>query len=357
MRPVLPRPATATAIRVLVLAALLAFVVSTQYLFQPFVWRHWPLDEVLLGWLEVLRDRVVGALAIGSTVALALQWPLRRRWARAAALALAIVGGAAGAEAAMSALDWPASAPSAAELAARTLRWSVFACGIVGLWVARQRALAVDEAARSEAAARMRTERQLSALRLQALQSQIEPHFLFNTLATVKRLGSTEPAQCARLLDHLHTFIRLSQAAQPGDARWTLRQDLQMVRAYLSVVEMRMNGRLRVRIDVDEAALGDLEVPPLALGTLVENAVKHGITPAPEGGEIAVDARREAGMIELRVADTGVGLRSEGGAGIGLANTRARLRTLHGEHAGLTLAANRPTGVVASLRWAQAATA
>jgi signal transduction histidine kinase len=341
--------------QLLPLAALLALVTSTQYLFQPFVWRNWPLDEVLVGWIEVLRDHLVVASAIGAAIVTALRVPLRRRGARAALLAAAIFAGACGGEALMSALGWPASAESPIDLAERTLRWAVFAGGIVGLGVARQRALAADDAMRNEAALRSRAQVQLSALRLQALQSQIEPHFLFNTLATVKRLGSTEPVRCGRLLDHLHTFIRLSQAAHPGDRRWTLGQELEMVRAYLSVVEMRMNGRLRVRIEIDERLFGNLELPPLALGTLVENAVKHGITPATEGGEIVVDARREDGMIELRVADTGVGLRGEGGTGIGLANTRERLRTLHGGRAGVTLAANRPSGVIAALQWPEVA--
>jgi LytS/YehU family sensor histidine kinase len=111
-----------------------------------------------------------------------------------------------------------------------------------------------------------------------------------------------------------------------------------------------MEGRLRLCFDIDAAAAA-CDAPPLALATLVENAVKHGITPATEGGEIRVAATTSGGRLRLQVADTGVGLRSVGGSGIGLANTRARLRSLYGDAARLSLGANQPSGVVAVIEW------
>lgn len=261
--------------QVLPLAALLALISSSQYLFQPFVWRHWPVDTVLLGWIEILGDRLLVAGSVATAVIVALSLPLQGRVARGTALALAIVAGAAGGEALLHTLGLPGAPAAVADAAQNTLRWSVFAAGIVGLWVAWSRALAADAAVRDAAQAKAAAERQLTALRVQALQAQIEPHFLFNTLATVKRLSSVEPARCQQLLAHLHTFVRLSQAAQPGQLRWTLSEEIELARAYLSVVEMRMDGRLRVTIDI-EAALGNFDIPPLVLATLVENAVKHG---------------------------------------------------------------------------------
>ena len=335
--------------RVLPFASLLALVSSSQYLFQPFVWRHWSVDAVLLGWLEILLDRVLVIGCIAVAVIAALSWPLERPLARGSALAVAIVVGAIGGEALLFALGRPGAASSVFQAGEKVLRWGIFAAGIVGVWVAWARVLSADAAVRNAKREQARAEHQLTALRVQALQAQVEPHFLFNTLATVKRLSSIEPARCQRLLTHLHTFVRLSQAAQPAQLRWTLAEEVELARAYLGVVEMRMNGRLRVTIDIDPLLAG-FHVPPLVLATLVENAVKHGITPATNDSDIVVSARRTASAVELGVADTGIGFRASTGSGIGLANTRARLRSLYGDAAVLQLTANRPTGVVATLR-------
>jgi hypothetical protein len=334
---------------VLPVAAGLALLVSTQYLAQPFVWRHWPVDEVMLGWLEVLRDRLVVALAIGWAVVAALRSSTDRL--RAAGVVAAIVAGAAAGEGLIVLAAWPSASADTADFAGRVLRWSVAAGGIAALRVAQLRALAADSAVRGVLQAQAASERQLSSLRMQALRSQIEPHFLFNTLATVKRLGSTEPAQCERLLADLHTFVRLSQAAQPAEGGWTLGQELELVRSYLGVIERRMNGRLGVRIEAD-ATLHAAELPALALATLAENAVKHGITPSMREGAIVIEARRNGADLVVCVADTGVGFGAtgSGGSGIGLANTRSRLVTRYGSRAALTLRANRPSGVVATLR-------
>jgi hypothetical protein len=334
---------------VLPIAAVLALLVSTQYLAQPFVWRHWPVDEVLLGWLEVLRDRLAVALAMALAIVAALRLPSRGWW-RAATVAASIVAGAAVGEGLISLAAWPSASHDGAEFWGRVLRWSVAGGGIAALRVAQLRALAADAAVRGALQLQAESERQLSSLRMQALRSQIEPHFLFNTLATVKRLGNTEPVQCERLLTDLHTFVRLSQAAQPAEGGWTLGQELELVRSYLGVIERRMDGRLSVRITVD-AALQTAELPALALATLVENAVKHGITPSTRDGSIAIAARGDGADLVVAVADTGVGFGAgSGGSGIGLANTRSRLATRYASRASLALHANQPSGVVATLR-------
>ncbi len=141
----------------------------------------------------------------------------------------------------------------------------------------------------------------------------------------------------------------------PGSGdRATLGDEVDLVRSYLAIVEMRMSGRLTVIFDVPDS-LRDHASPPLTLATLVENAVKHGITPAPDGGTITVSARCDADALELVVADTGVGISgsaqtSMGGAGIGLANIRSRLRALYRGAASLRITGNAPRGVRAVIR-------
>jgi len=335
----------ASPLRVLGVALALAFVVSTQFLFQPFVWRHWAPDEVLLGWLEVLQDRAVVAACIAAGFVLARSANGRRTLA----LGLGIAAGAAAGELALMLLATPAAAGDGAALAGRVLRWSFIAAALMALLALWRRALHAQDSLRRHELARLEGEAQAATLRLQALRAQIEPHFLFNTLATVRSLGATEPALRTELLDHLHAFIRLSMVAQPGDRPWTLAEEIELVRAYLGVVVLRMDGRLRVSFVVDEAVRA-CQMPPLLVATLVENAVKHGITPALAGGEIAVQAQRDGGHLQVRVADTGVGFQAHGGSGIGLSNSRARLRTLYGEQASLELHAHSPQGVVALLR-------
>ncbi len=331
------------------LAALaLAAVVSTQFLFQPFIWRHWPVGEILLGWLEILRDRVVVAAAIAFAFATVLRLPLSHGPGRALAIGLGIALGAAAGEAGLMLLAVPMAAGDAATLAGRVLRWSSVAVSVAALQNVRMRSARVENDLRRAELAKLEGDTQLANLRLQALRAQIEPHFLFNTLATVRHLGATDPALRARLLDHLHTFTRLSLAAQPGNQVWTLGQELELVRAYLGVVGIRMDGLLAVDFDVDDAGLA-CDLPPLMLATLVENAVKHGITPSTRGGSIRIEARHDRNGLAVTVADTGVGFRASAGTGIGLANTRARLRTAYGARASLGLRGNHPCGVVALL--------
>ena len=349
-----------SAARALVLAAVLGVAVAMEYLFQPFVWRNWPVDEVLLGWLPILGGRISVALAMGAAGWLALQtaWRLPLP-VRSLLYALAVVAAALAAE---RALQWAGAGDagtSGTDIAFRVLRWSTLALGSAALLLTWRKALSADDALRSAEQQRLAADLQLADLRLQALQSQIEPHFLFNTLATARRLGGTDPGQCARLLEHLHDFLRLGRVATPARLGWRLEDELELVRAYLGVIEMRMGGRLRLRYDIAPETAG-CEIPPLALATLVENAVKHGITPSSDGGEIAVGAHREhrqgddgGAVLVLSVIDTGVGFgmsASHGGTGIGLANTRARLQSLYGQDAALTLGANAPRGAVARIR-------
>jgi signal transduction histidine kinase len=195
---------------------------------------------------------------------------------------------------------------------------------------------------------RLQLDRELDNAHLQLLQAQVEPHFLFNTLANLRRLVRTEPSAAQAMLADL---LRYLAEALPRlrDERSTVARELALVRAYLALHQVRMGSRLKVTIDAPDA-VADLPVPPMVLLTLVENAIKHGIGPQVEGGEIRVQAQRQPeGPLMLSVTDTGRGLVAGSGHGSGLANLRARLKALYGQAAALSLTAKQPQGVVATV--------
>jgi hypothetical protein len=196
---------------------------------------------------------------------------------------------------------------------------------------------------------RMALDREMAEARLQVMQAQIEPHFLFNTLANVRRLYQTDPQAGADMLDNLMRYFAVAlPRMREGDG--DLARERELIEAYLKVHLIRMGPRLTFDVDFP----GDLDgerVPPMMLLTLVENAIKHGLNPLPDGGHIRVTAVREAGKLVLRVSDSGRGFElGEGtGGGTGLANIRARLNAQYGPAAGLSLTKNEPRGVTAQI--------
>jgi sensor histidine kinase YesM len=208
-------------------------------------------------------------------------------------------------------------------------------------------------AANLEAEARQsELSRQLAESKLKLLQSQIEPHFLFNTLGSAQQLAEKSAPDAARLISDLIRFLRATTPTLRDDAT-TAKQDAAMVRAYLRIMQTRLGARLQWSVTIPEG-LEDAAVPPGMLITLVENAIKHGIEPVPEGGRIDVTAAREAHADGARIAwsvvDTGAGLvGAPCVSGIGLANIRERLALQYGERAVLETDANDPRGFVARL--------
>lgn len=194
-------------------------------------------------------------------------------------------------------------------------------------------------------------ERRAVDARLRLLQAQVEPHFLFNTLANVRELVDSGSPQASSVLGSLIAYLR---AAVPriNDPATTLGQELELVRAYLDIMQMRMPDRLQYSLQADAAA-PRLRCPPMSLLALVENAVRHGIDPSEEGGRIDVTIKVENGICRTVVADTGVGLRREdsGGLGTGLAALRERLRLTFGAEARLDLSPTPPHGVTAVLEF------
>jgi LytS/YehU family sensor histidine kinase len=187
----------------------------------------------------------------------------------------------------------------------------------------------------------------MSEAQLQVLQSQIEPHFLFNSLAHVRRLCQTNPTAGRAMLRHLSRYLSASQPAL-RESGIALGQDLELAIAYLNIQQIRMGSRLAFEIDVP-TQLREARVPPMMLTTLVENAIKHGLSPLPEGGAVRIGAQRNGDTLAIDVSDTGQGFQTNVGSGVGLANIRARLAILHGGAGQLSLFQNSPHGVTARI--------
>ena len=224
---------------------------------------------------------------------------------------------------------------------------------LVGPWIAlgalvrQKEAFARDQALRFELE-RSELERKALDARLHLLQAQVAPHFLFNTLANVQALVDAGSPQAPAVLRALIAYLR---AAVPRlhEASTTLGQELDLVQAYLELMHMRMPDRLTYSLHADESARA-LTCPPITLLTLVENAVRHGIDPAEDGGRIDIEVRHRGEHCLVRVRDTGVGLHStSSGLGTGLSNLRERLRLIFGARASLSVTERPPHGVCAEL--------
>jgi len=192
-----------------------------------------------------------------------------------------------------------------------------------------------------------RFEREMAEARLQVLKAQIEPHFIFNTLANVRRLHEKDPAAGRAMLDNLMRYLEIA-LPRMRDAESSLGRDVELIDAYLRIQQIRMGRRLAYGIDVP-ASLRACRVPPMMLLTLVENALKHGIGRVPDGGKVRVTARAEGDRLYLTVADTGSGFGAGSGTGTGLANIRARLAAEFGDRARLTLENNELGGATATI--------
>lgn len=308
----------------------------------------------VLEWLRFTRQTLLTALSVLAALALAeallartaMRWPVA---VRALGVAVGALVGAllrykvANFGAPEEPLNWD-------WLLSTTALWLVLG----GFFAALLHGVREERSAQARLAELARQHDHLQAQQLEAqfsaLNAQIEPHFLFNTLANVKRLYETAPERGRDMMTSLIAYLR---AALPSmrQGMSTLGQELELARSYLTILQMRMGERLRFDIEAD-AALFATPLPPMVLPTLVENAIKHGLSPLPEGGRIDISARREpdgAGLL-LEVRDTGQGFAASGGSGVGLANTRARLMAMFGRDAWLELEAAEPRGVVARVR-------
>jgi hypothetical protein len=219
---------------------------------------------------------------------------------------------------------------------------------LITVYEFHRRSLDASEAAVRVHADQIAVEAELSKARLWLLRAQIEPHFIFNSLAHVRRLYQIDVTSGHKMLDGL---VRYFTGALPSlrQETCTLAEEASLIDAYLDIHRLRMGQRLGYVV-VFQPELLELRVPSMILLTLVENAIKHGLSPLREGGFIRVTTTVSGNVLELRVADSGRGMTASSGQGTGLANIRARLGALYGSSASLTLSANRPRGITAAVR-------
>ena len=214
----------------------------------------------------------------------------------------------------------------------------------------RRRLLQARHAALQRQAEADRTARQLADARLKLMQAQVEPHFLFNTLGTVQDLAEGKAPEAAALTRELITFLRAGLAGLRTETT-TLGREFEMAAAFLAIMKTRMGDRLTFSLALPDALAGE-PVPPAMLISLVENAIKHGLEPALDGGSLRLGAQVEGNTLCIEVADTGIGLGAAANVasgGVGLSNVRERLAAIYGEAAKLSVRDNSPHGVVATL--------
>ena len=211
----------------------------------------------------------------------------------------------------------------------------------------------VDEIMARENLKVVSSEKQLVQAQMRMLQAQIEPHFLFNTLANIQTLIPRAPDKASLMLDNFIAYLRQTLTASRAQ-EGTVKQEVDLLRNYLELLKIRMGDRLQFEFDI-EPDLQSASLPPMLLQPIVENAIKHGLEPKVEGGRVRVTARRSGDAGEAReamvltVADNGLGFSAHAdssGAGVGLANLRERLAVLYDGQATLTVADAAPGTVI-----------
>ncbi len=233
-------------------------------------------------------------------------------------------------------------------------KYSVFQIIILGIlfgsmisyfFFSRETISATKVLVQEERIKRLISEKKAVEGNLKLLQAQIEPHFLFNTLSNILSLLDTDHKKGQDMLMDLIHYLRTS-LKKTREGTITVGQELEMIRAYLNIFRVRMEDRLCYKIEVSES-IKDIPFPPMLLQPLVENAIKHGLEPKIEGGEVSIRGEENGGILRLEIADTGVGLYKGSGSGLGLSNIRERLKSLYGDRGRLILEENRPSGLKA----------
>jgi hypothetical protein len=328
---------------------LLAGLVSTRVLFQPYLFEMWELADIARGWTNYFGEVLAIGVLMWVSVLAAEQCRLKTALARGALLCTAI---AVPVLLAVWVITWQYSGrwwPAAPQaVLGETLKYSLLGAFVYAARALQRHAERASAQALTLDAARRELEREASEAQLQLLQAQIEPHFLFNTLANVRRLYRKQPVAGAQAIDNLMTYLRAA-LPQVRRAESTLGGEFELARAYLELFQIRMGPRLRFVMDLPPALRG-VPFPPMVLVTLAENAIKHGLTPTDLGGTVQLTARRAGATLEVSVADDGVGFGVDtGGHGVGLVNIRRQLTTRFGLQASLSLEQRDGGGVIARL--------
>jgi sensor histidine kinase YesM len=192
-------------------------------------------------------------------------------------------------------------------------------------------------------------ERTVVEARMEALQAQIEPHFLFNTLASIDQLILTDPPRASRMQQSLIRYLRSAMPQMRDGSRATLGQQVNLCSAFLEIMSVRMEGRLQPVVSVPEG-LKSAVFPSMMLQTLVENAIKHGLEPKAEGGRLEISAEIVDGQLAVHVLDNGIGFMPKAEGGVGLANVRERLKALYNSRAELIISVPPAGGTCATIK-------
>lgn len=207
----------------------------------------------------------------------------------------------------------------------------------------RYRILEIENQAKAEQLVRMEREKELTEAQFKLFQAQIEPHFLFNTLANVGSLIEQAPLRAKGMLDSLNQYLRVS-LKRTRDEETNLGQELELLDAYLSILKQRMQERLDYKIICDRA-LYSMPFPALLIQPLVENAIKHGLEPKVEGGHIEIRIEEVEKGLSILVEDDGIGFSGDWHHGVGLNNVYQRVKNLYGEDARFEVVSNELGGV------------
>ena len=213
---------------------------------------------------------------------------------------------------------------------------------IAAIWRNRVDELGAQIAIAEERERTAAAERATTQANLRALQAQIEPHFLFNTLANVTSLIHTRPDDAKHMLEEFIGYLRASLATT-RENETTLAKEFVLMQSFLAILKVRMGQRLSINVDLPDT-LQDFAIPPMLIQPLIENAIKHGLEPKIEGGLIALSAMQQDGFVNIVVADTGLGFKNSTSDGIGLKNVRERLDKLFDGKASLSIEDNAPCG-------------
>lgn len=304
--------------------------------------------EFMTAWLSLWVVMLVGGLTLFVSCVVSLNLAIRAGVDKAwIVLPVAIVGCLATTAIGALTVSAPTRLGVGSSLFSAAAFWADWAMAIaVGYLVLHRIEAARAATHRLELQHKAREVRQIGA-RLTVLGAQIEPHFLFNTLSNIRRLCKQDLASGRAMLAQLSRYLHAALPKMRRDHA-PLADEIDLAMAYLDLQKIRMGERLSVWVKVPEEHLG-ASVPTMMLATLVENAIKHGLSPLPEGGSVGISSTREGNSLQVCVIDTGRGFVGESGSGVGLANIRARLSALYGDKGTLRLAGTQPRGVQATL--------
>jgi len=222
-----------------------------------------------------------------------------------------------------------------------------FGAVILIYFINRENIFLTKEKLQTEKIININQKKIIAETRLQMLQAQIEPHFLFNSLSNVISLIEVNPAKSRLLLESLTDFLRAS-LRRSTDEQKNLRNEISLISNYLDIMKIRIGKRLKYNIQLQDDII-DCVFPPLLLQPLVENAIIHGVEPLAEGGTIDISISKVNGKLIIHVADTGKGLSDKNINSFGLKNIRERLSSIYGNEAHLLIEENKPRGVIASI--------